>query len=276
MKQWFGLLLLLWSAMSPAQVLADEAASTPREDTALVFGVLPFASPVALFRRFTPLTEYLGDQLHRVVVVETARDFPEFVRRTRDRRYDIVLTAPHFVLLALDTGRYEVRATYLKPLSARVVVRKDSRIRSVAELAGEVVATPPREAIISMVGKQYLIDAGLGGKRAPVYHAYRTHNAAYHAVLGGEAEAAIVSVNVLNRALKEGRSLRSIGHSGDFPALGILVAKDLPQALRDKIARSLIGMRATAKGRRVLSKIAYPGYRPATPSDFESLRKFLR
>lgn len=242
---------------------------------ALVFGILPYASPVALFRRFTPLAHYLSGKLNRAVIIETARDFPTFIKRTADGRYDILMTAPHLVLLALDSKEYDLCATYIKPLSAAVVVQRNSAIHKLKGLAGKTVAVPPAMAIVTIVGRRYLKDAGLTGARAPVYQTYRSHNAAYHAVLGGEAAAAVISIFVARRAIEQKQPLRILARSQPFPALGILVAKRLPLGLREEIAQDFIDMGKSKQGRKVLHKIALPGYRAVNPSEFSPLRRYL-
>lgn len=260
-------------------VLASAASAQSKGDVAkrpLIMGVLPFMSPIALFKRFAPLRDYLGTKIGRTVLLETAKDYPAFVRRANERRYDILLTAPHFVLLALDSGKYRVQATYSKPLAAIVLVRKSGNIRHLSDLAGKVVATPPPEAIITVIGRNLLTRAGLTGPRAPLYRNYPSHNAAYNAVIGGDADAAITTINVLQEAVADTRALRVLARSRNFPALGILTARDLPASLQQRIGRTFINMTHSAQGRAVLKQIAYPGYRPAQAAEFETLRPYLK
>jgi len=245
------------------------------DERALILGILPFQTPVALFKRFAPLREYLSAELGRPVLLQTARDFPTFIHRTAERRYDFVITAPHFTLLALDSGRYQLRARYQKPLRAVVVVRAGSDITRPSQLAGRTVSTPPRVAVITLVGRHYLASVGLTGPRAPHYEAFMTHNASHQAVLGGEASAAIISINVYNLARNRGSPLRIVGRSPAIPSMGILAAKDLPRALRARFAHALITMSDTPGGRAVLKRMTYPGFRPATEQDFEPARPYL-
>lgn len=242
---------------------------------ALIFGLLPSESAVAKFKRYAPLRDYLSERLGRQVVLETARDFPEFMRRTAQRRYDLLETAPHFVLPALDSGKYEVRTTLLIPLSAQLVVREASPIKTVSELAGQTVATPPPQAVITRAGEHYLAHHGLAGPRAPVYVRYPTHNAAYESVIGGQASAALISVNILNKAVSKGATLRVLAKTEDFPNMALLVARDLPGSVRDEIERAFLGIQDTPQGREILKHMAYAGYRRARPVEFETVRKYM-
>lgn len=263
-----ALLLLLALPLRPAS--ASEPHPAP-----LILGILPFESSIALFKRFAPLRDYLSEQLHQPVLLETARDFPEFILRTQARQYDMVITAPHFTLLALDSGHYEVRGTYVKPLAANIVVRDGSPINKIEQLAGMRVATPPKVAIITLLGKHFLASHGLTGPRTPNYIAFRSHNASHQAVLGGQADAAIISINVYRLARKQGAALHPIARTSDIPGMGLLVATNLPQSVRDTFESAMINMHNTAAGRHALKIMAYPGYKSATRQDFEAARPYL-
>ncbi len=270
-----GLMAAATLAFALSTAAATPSARPAKPERPLVMGILPFLSPIALLKRFGPLRDYLAEQTGHPVILQTARDFPTFVRRTQQRRYDIVLTAPHMVLLALDSGHYRLQAAYAKPLAAVILVPRNSAIRTLAQLQDKVVATPPPEAIITVIGRRMLANAGLTGDRAPLYRNYLSHNAAYQAVIGGEANAAIITVNVMHNVVGPGKPLRVLAKSRSFPGLGILTATDLPAALQHRIGETFVDMNQTKAGRETLKRIHYPGYRSAQASEFEPLRVYL-
>lgn len=271
-----GMALLLLLACLPVAAATAARAAPDRADPArpLVLGILPFMSPIALLERFAPLRDHLSEQLGRPILLETARDYPEFIRRTGARHYDAVITAPHFVALALENDAYQVRATYADPLSAVVLVGRDSDVRRLSDLAGASVATPPEHAIVSWVGAT-LIDGATGREVSAQYRAYPSHNAAFRAVAAGEVSAAVVSVSLCSAQQLAANGLRELGRSADFPAMGILVASDLPPTLQERFSTGLVTLHDSAAGRAVLERIAYPGYRRATADDFEGLRPYV-
>lgn len=204
-------------------------------------------------------------------MLQTASNFPEFLKRTDERKYDFIETAPHFVPRAVNSGRYEVLTTITQPLSAYIVVKSTANFYSVKELAGKIIATPSPKAVITKLGKETLSNMGLRDSNKPVYENHRTHNAAYEAVLGGQADAAIISVNVFNKALKKNAPLRAIAKSKLIPNMSILVATDLPEPLKNVLLRSLVEMGNNPDGREVMKKMTYPGYRKAELEEFTSL-----
>ena len=243
-------------------------------EQALVFGLLPVESPVALFKRFAPLRDYLVDQVHETIVLETARDFPEYARRTAARRYDIAFIAPHMVLPALDSGHYELAATFIKPLRSVIVVAETSPIKTLQDLAGKRVATPPPQAIVTRVGIDYLQQQGVLEHETTRLSTYRSHNAAYSAVLAGEADAAMIANFIYQKARKLKLPLRQVGESKAFPGMAILLTTDLPEPTRAAIKQAFIGMIHRPRGRSLLKAISQPGYQEADVAQFQVLRPF--
>ena len=267
-----SLLVFLYCTGALAKTESD-ANPESSQKAYLTFGFLPMQSPVALFKRFAPLRDYLSTQIQKEIRMETAKNFSEFSKRTSQRQYDIVFTAPHMALQALDGEDYEVAATFTKPLKSVFVVKEKSSIQNVQDLESKTVATPPKKAIVTMVGKNYL---GSNGLKAVRYSTYQTHNAAYSAVLGGEVDAAVISNFIAMKAISNNTALKIVAQSDPFPGVGILVAKDLPESLKQDLKKAIWGMSDLPHGRSILKTIAQPGYTEADKNQFEVLRPFVQ
>ena len=267
------LLLAVCLLTLPVAVRAQTVDAKKNKPKHYVFGVLPFMSPLALYKRFSPLRDYLNTRMDQEIILESSRNFTEHLRALRNRKYDFVLTAPHFVLPVTEDGQYRVIATYTKPLSAVVVTHKNSSITSMEQLKGHTVSTPPPKAIITIIGKRLLTNATGIEKGAIKFVDYPSHNSAIHTVLAGESQAAVVAVYVYLGALKAKKPLKLIARSHEFPAVGILAAKDLPQKDVDRFIKSLTSMRRTSAGRAALRQMSFPGYRKASRQEYESLRE---
>ena len=241
----------------------------------LTLGYFPIISTVALFKRFAPLRDYLSEALGRPVELQTAKDFPTFLQRTDDRQYDIVVTAPHFAVRAADSGKYRVRATVSADVEQLVVVRADSPITEAGQLAGKRIATPPADALMTMIGVRHLSDAGMTGDKAPIYRPYVSHNAANEALLANEADAAIGSSNIIQKAIKQGAPYRILVHGLKLPNMATLVASDLDAELGERLVQILVGMADTEKGKQTLKQIAFPGYRAVSAAEYEPARPYM-
>lgn len=241
----------------------------------ITLGFFPLISTVALYKRFGPLAKYLSDELGKPVQLKTAKNFPTFVKRTSLRAYDIVITAPHFAVKAVDSKKYHITSTLLSKVQQLVVVHKDSPINSIDELAGLEVATPPAKALMTKMGKDMFKKAGMKGERSPIYTAFTSHNAANKSVTDGKIKAAIASSNIVKKAMKKGAPLKIIGKGLQFPNMATLIASDIDKETAMSVVDVLVKMKKNEKGRAILKKIGFPGYRKVNASEYEVVRPYL-
>lgn len=264
------LVVLLCGLVPPVTLLAQT--TTASTDDPLIFGLLPFTSPITLMQRFAPLREYVSEQTDTVILLRTAPDFPAHIQRIVLGEYDLLMTAPHFVPLALDSGHYHLLAAYEEPLVAVFVVRDADEAAHLQDLAGRRIATPPLEAVVTMVAKQHLMDYLDLDAPAPVWVAAPSHNAAVQMVLSNLADAAAVSINVARMELAQEQAIRIIAQSDSFPGLGILAHKRLAPQLREQIQITFLQMDQLPEGQRVLEQILYSGYIKVAPDKYDGLR----
>lgn len=268
---WAWLVVLLCGLAPPAPLLAQTAATSA--DDPLIFGLLPFTSPMTLMQRFAPLRRYLSEQTGTPIDLRTAPDFPAHIQRIVLGEYDLLMTAPHFVPLALDSGHYHLLAAYKEPLAVFFVVQEADTTTRLQDLAGQRIATPPLEAVITMVARQHLAGHLDADAPAPAWIATPSHNAAVQMVLNGLADAAAVSINVARMALAKEQAIRVIAQSDSFPGLGILAHERVPVALRQQIQTVFLQMDQHPEGQRVLEEILYSGYIEVMPENYDGLRR---
>ncbi len=269
------LFVLIFYSSSVLSSDVKAAEGIPSQNEKITLGFFPIISTVALYKRFGPLAKYLSDELGKPVQLKTAKNFPTFVKRTSQRAYDIVITAPHFAVKANDSKQYQITSTLLSKVQQLVVVHKDSPINSIEELAGVEVATPPVKALMTKMGKDMFNKAGMIGERSPIYTAFTSHNAANKSVTDGRIKAAIASSNIVNKAMKKGAPLKVIGKGLQFPNMATLIASDIDKETTMSVVDALIKMKNSEKGRATLKKIGFPGYRKVDASDYEVVRPYL-
>lgn len=260
-----GRLILVVLLLTTPPVSADVKQN---KDDEVVFSILPFLSPVALMKRFSPLRQYLEQTTGQTIVIESAPSFPEYLRRTVSHKYDIVYTAPHFVPYTLKDGHYELLASS-NNIAAHFVAGKTSGIKNMQQLAGKRIAHGPKQAFLVIIAKYLLKEKGLVGDKAPVFIQHKSHNAALRSVIGGEADAAVIGTFMLKQA-KENR-LKEVAATAFYPGIAILASKQLPEAFREKLAKSFIDIKNSEQGRATLKKIRFPGFRSVTTADYKLL-----
>lgn len=250
-------------------------AQTVAKDKPLVMGFFPLYSAVVLFERYGPLKNYLEDRLGRSVRLETAKDFPTFLKRTAERRYDFAVTAPHFALRAVDDGNYRIVATHKNSGQQLILVHKDNDWRGLESLRGKVVGTAAAKALMTRMGKRRLAEAGISGNDAPTYIAYKSHNAAVEAVLAGKVDAVITSNNVASKMMGQGKPVRILDKGVIYPNMPLMIATDQPTSLDRSIQEALLALSDNASGSSLLKRIGSKGYRIVNAKDYEVLRPYV-
>jgi len=238
----------------------------------LILGVLPYTLPGPLLKRFSNFRNYLKEQLGQEILISTTANYKKFIKNTASRQYDIVWTAPHFVLLALDSGHYEISSTWKRPLETVLVTNKMSPILSLKQLARQTISTPPASAIVTLYAKHHLQNLQID---SPEFKEYKGHDASYMATITGSAAAAVTEYSVYEQAIKKGVPLRIIKRLPSIPGIGILLAKDLPQETRQRIKKALHNLNKNIKGQQVIDTHGFPDYRAANADEFKILRPFL-
>lgn len=239
----------------------------------MIFGILPILSPQRLVARFGPLTDYLASQLHRRVRLETAANYNEFVRRTSQRRYDILFTAPHFYYIAQRKAGYRVLVRVdLPSLPAVIVTRKDSNIKTLDDLRGKHLATADPLALGTALVKAYLVKHGINPDKDLTLVATPTHNASLVSTYKGVTDAASLMLQPYSRASKEVKSnMRIIAQTVGTPHMPISVSPAVSAKDAAIIENALVNLKSSEEGRALLKHLAWPGFTKTVPSEYDQL-----
>jgi phosphonate transport system substrate-binding protein len=239
----------------------------------LVFGFLPILSPQKLVARFGPLTDYLAQRLHREVRLETAADYAQFMHRTRNRRYDILFTAPHFYYIAQRQAGYRVLVRVdLPSLPAVIVVRKDSHIQSLDDLRGKKLSTVDPLALGTALVKAYLNAHDINPTKDLTLVATPTHNASLLSAYKGITDAASLMLEPYKRVPPEIKNdMKVIAQTEGTPHMPICVSPSISPKEADIIENALVGLKSSEEGRALLKHLAWPGFTKTIPAEYDQL-----
>jgi phosphonate transport system substrate-binding protein len=261
----------------PATIAAVEKGSC-RQAGPLIFGILPFISVEELVFRFTPLVNYLSENLQVPVRIETAPDFVEFARRTHEEsRYDILFTAPHFFTRANQKADYRLIASVDSPeMWAVIVVPKQSEIRTLQDLEGKRLATVPPLGLATLLVRKTLFEAGIDPDVDLDMVITPTHDASLLSSYHGVTDASALMQPPFAAASNKVRdSMRVIARTESTPHIPISVAPRLDKACAAEITGLLINMGTTPAGKAVLQHNRFTGYRQGDPAVYERLNELL-
>ncbi len=256
--------LLLWPF---AQAHADPAP--------LKFGVFPNLTTRQIVEIYRPLADVLEKQLHRRIVIYSARDFRTFVERTQQGEYDILLTAPHLAWLARQDAGYRPLLKYAQPTHGLLVVRADAPYRKPEDLQGRTLARADAMAVTALAVQSELAAYGLRqGIDYQVVDA-GTHNNAVLQVINGRADAAALGLHPYNLLAPDLRAqLRVLLESPPVSSLMYLVHPRLRDADAQAIRKALLAFAETSQGLAFMQHGGYGGFAQVDGSELRAFRPY--
>ena len=258
----------------------SSAAAQERKD--LTLWVYPFLPATELTRRFTPLANHLAAELQRPVHVRVQSTYQTHLDFVGQDQADIAYMGPaSYVLLRMKYGA--------KPLLARqeeggasffhgvIVVRRDSPLTSLAELAGKRFAfSNPNSTMGHVVPRAMLAQAGVPVSRLGHFEFLDSQPNVALAVLGGYFDAGAVRDEFFVEYEKQG--LRALATSPPMPEHLFLTRSTLPPPLVERLRKLLHAISSGPRGKEILSAIksSVTGLVPAEPRDYDSLEQLVR
>lgn len=203
---------------------ADNVIARTPANQSLQFGIMPSQSAVTLMRAYAPLKSYLEHTLKREIIISTAPNFPEFLRRTGANEYDFVLTAPHFAKLAENQHGWVRLARAQGTQKGVFLVEKTSAHQKITDLAGKALAIRDNLAFVTLLGELEFIGKGLAPARSNIsFINSPSYTSAALSVIRGTADAALISEAAFNKLPTADKNyLRVLAHTKTAPNLMLM------------------------------------------------------
>lgn len=257
----------------------------PAGERPLVLGVFPRHSPAETVQMFTPLANHLSRELGRPVQVRTTTDFKTFWDAIAAGRYDLVHCNQYHYLRAHQELGYRVIAKNEEigraAMAGAIVVRRDSGIRSLADLRGKtIVFGGNRQALMSyIIPTQMLRRAGLAPGSYTEVFASDPPNvplAVYfrRADAGGTGDVVLDMPFVRDKI--DTSKLMYLARSEEVSQLPWAVSPRMPAAEAERIRRALLAVRGARDGPDILATALLTNLLPATDREYDSIRRIVR
>ena len=242
----------------------------------LIFGVFPYVTAKQIVETYRPIAYSLEKRLKRRVLLYTARDFKTFTERTRQGEYDLVLTAPHLALLAMQDANYRPIIQHAHPIRGFLVVRSDSHFDSPEALRGHTIAMANPFALVVLAVQADLALQGI--KNNIDYHSINavTHINAAMQVINERAEAAILAGQpyaMMRPALRQ--QLRTVHETQALPGLVYLTHPRLSSQESDAIRKALLAFSSSPKGKLFLKRGNHGSLTPVAHESLLTLEPYV-
>ncbi len=213
--------------------------------------------------RYRMLTEMLSRELKRPVKVTQVDKYAEFERGLAEERYDLVFIHPaHVGLKAVKSGKYfgVASAKGFTDYRARVMVPKDSTIKSMQDLQGKKLGVPSVESITTVMFTAALREVNIK-EPEKAYTATRYQDAVPFMVENKFVDAGVTGSAAVAKAWV-GKGGKVVAETKPIPIKQFLVSRKLSEAERQKVQHLMLGLSGSDAGRTALSRISMTGFVP--------------
>ena len=258
----------------------DAMSSSRTADVEYAFGIVPLHNAIQLFETYEPLVDEINSHVSALTVkLETARDYPNYERKVRDRKLHFVMLNPHLVIPAEEHG-YEIIGRTGDKVRGLIVIRKDSNIQRVRDLKSASISFGARTDLPgTMMTKVFLKQSGLDvDKKAKPKYVGSQESALMNVYFGLSAAGCVSDStwNVFQSARPDlAQSLLVRWETEPLLGLGILARDDVPHEHVRAVARVLFELNASVRGRKILEAIKVSSFKPADSGTYDGLWEFL-
>lgn len=247
-----------------------------------VFGVHPLHNPQHLHRVYGPLVNYLNDRLGgRRLRLEASFDYGGFEEKLYAGKFAFALPNPYQTVKSLEHG-YEVFGKMGDDENFRgiLLVRRDSGIRTVADLRGQTISYPASTALAgAMLPQAFLQESGLDVMRDTRSIYVGSQESSIMNVVLRTSAAGATWPPVWERFKEEKPELAAqLELKWRTPPLvnnGLVVRDGIPAELTQRIGELLFTLHKTEAGRAILARMALSRFEPAEDDTYRPVLSFL-
>jgi phosphonate transport system substrate-binding protein len=245
------------------------------DEQVIKFGIFPYVTPGQMVKFHNTLRRYIEETLGTKVSLVTAPSFKKFIKRTKQGKYDIIMTAPHLGKLAELQGYKRVAHT-MHEVQGIYLVHKDSKIKNLHDLKGKVITLVGRAAIITQMVELQLNSIGLEVGKDVTFRFTRTHNNAMYAPLRGESDASVTGILLFRKiGEKDRKKVRVIGKTKTAPGFMVMTGKKINEQQRQNLIHALLTFNKTEVGKKYMVTTGFKRFDEITDEEMKELEPYI-
>lgn len=256
--------------------------STAVAEKSLRLGLHPFLSSVELFKRFSPLAEYLSSAINRPVQIKISPSYAAHLDAIAEEQLDIAYLGPAAYVKIVDSfgprpllARLEMHGK--TTFQGVIIVRHDSEIKSLTDLVGKRFAFgDPASTMSHLVPRFQLIQEGVTADRLGNFEFTGNHVNVALTVLLGMFDAGAVKETIFEQYKACG--LKALTRTPAITGHVFIARTDLSQKMIRELRSAFLRLKDTPFGPTILRAIkpSLTGFVPVQNEDFDNLRRILK
>jgi phosphonate transport system substrate-binding protein len=272
-RTFFVFLCILGSAASAAQ---------SGEQQPLILGVHPYLPHDEIVTRFTPLANYISRSIGRPVEVRVGTTYDEHIKAIGRNEIDVAYMGPvPYVEMVAKYGRKPLLVRQVindSPyLRGEIIVRKDSRLRTLSDLKGKCFLFGDVNSTMSYIMPQHMLEgAGVPLNRLGDHKFLEGHENVALAILAGTCDAGAVKQEVYQEF--EPKGLRVLAELPLVHDHLFVTSAKLPPSLVRKLRKVMLDLNVLPEGKAIMTKI-HPDMTALVPpkdSEYDNLRAVMK
>ena len=240
------------------------------------FGVFPYQSAIRLEPIYAPVSLELSNALGRDVNFRSASDFERFFQNLKQQKYDIALIQPFWYPPAVDEFGYLPLVRMREPLASLIMLPEDSQIRSLEDLRGQTIATPPSFVPVVHMARRELRRRGLVPDQDVFFKAFKTIDSCFQQVMIGRA-AGCVTPQFVKSMIEEKMQLRlrELMRTPSIPNISLVVHSRVPLEDRQRIKQLFLSLHQREAGNNIFKQLRTGGFITTIDREYDVVRDFL-
>ena len=257
--------------MLPIAVSAEQASDE------LKFGSVAMDIPAVMHRRLTPLTQYLSKKINRPVSLKLSPNMPAAIDDVATGQVDLAYLTPVAYLKAHKKGNSEILVKTLTKkkgsFQLMIVVRDDSPIKTVEDLAGKSFAFGDKAALLQ---RAVVVGAGMPLEKLGSYKFIGHYDNIVRGVLNGDFDAGILKDTKVFAWQKKG--IRVLYSSEPLPPYNITAQGKLDADLKAKLTQAFLDLDINKpEDKKVITALSgkYDGFARTSDKEYDVVRKLV-
>ncbi len=246
------------------------------------FAVHPLHNPAKLIAAYQPLIDYLNSNMQGAhLSLEASRDYASFEQKYLARKPAFILPNPWQTLQAEKAG-YHVIAMAGEPgdFTGIFIVRRDSGIKTPADLKGKAVSYPSPSALAACIMPQYFLHThGIDVTKAIENRYVGSQESSIMNVYLGKT-AAGATWPVPWRAFQrehpaEAAQLKMLWETEPLINNSVMARNDMPPQLVAQVQQLLLNLEQAPGGKAILLGMETARFLPADNARYELVRAYV-
>lgn len=234
------------------------------------FGVVPQFEQRKLFAIWQPVLDELSRRTGHDFRFSATLGVPEFERGLAAGSFDFVYANPYQILRESSHQGYVPLVRDREPLRGILVVRKDSPLKSPAELDGKPLAVPSPNALGASLLLRLELEQVFRARVRPLD--VKTHTSVYlHVVNGLVPAGGGVEKTLQEQAPAIRNALRILHVTHGLPSHPVAAHPRVPEAVRLQVQKAFLDMAGSKAGRALLGDIPIADAVPASIADYRPM-----